>query len=287
MTYFEFLFHFCYKPLLDDEVRAKGIIYSKNKLNYAKQGELQCYLNDKKEFYSNRLAWFLEKRCIKEIRARLERYFNWIMFDEVQDIDGRDFNFLIKLCESNNNYLMVGDYFQHTFATSHDGNVNKNLYHDNMQKYINKFSKKGINANTSILSGSYRCSPKICDFIKNKLKINIASKNNNNEYCWSFIDSYDKIKEINEDVKIVKLHYKNSSKYGIYHYNWGDVKGIDSYSNVCVVLYKGAFEKFKNNTLHLLKTTAKNRLYVALTRAKENVYLIEENELEKLYSNKN
>lgn len=34
MTYFEFLYSFCYKPFLADKIKAKGIVYEPNSKNY-------------------------------------------------------------------------------------------------------------------------------------------------------------------------------------------------------------------------------------------------------------
>lgn len=44
MTYFNFLYSFCYKPFLADKVRAKGIIFESNKLRSIKKTDLKYYL---------------------------------------------------------------------------------------------------------------------------------------------------------------------------------------------------------------------------------------------------
>ena len=51
-----------------------------------------------------------------------------IIIDEIQDIAGRDFSFLEQLMTANMNMLFVGDFYQHTYDTSRDGNTNKNLF---------------------------------------------------------------------------------------------------------------------------------------------------------------
>lgn len=41
------------------------------------------------------------------------------------------------------NMLFVGDFFQHTFDTSRDGNVNKSLF-NNKLSYEERFQKRGF-----------------------------------------------------------------------------------------------------------------------------------------------
>ena len=75
---------------------------------------------------------------------------------------------------------------------------------------------------------------------------------------------------------IVKLHFRNSSKYGSSHRNWGDTKGEDHYQDVCVMLNKATAEKYAAGKLCELAPSTRNKLYVAITRAHGKVYLINE-----------
>ena len=136
MTYFKFLYNFCYKPLLSDRVRARGITYECPQNYYNQKNNINFYLTSNNYFYSNRLSLFLLELegVFSEIQERLTKYFDEFVTDEVQDIAGRDFNFLIKLMQVDINQLYVGDFFQHTYDTSRDGNVNKSLF-DDQKKY--------------------------------------------------------------------------------------------------------------------------------------------------------
>ena len=114
MRYFSFLFSFCYKPLLADKIKAKGIIYEPNENQYVKSDKQRYYISRNRYFYSNRLAYFLEKTdSCREIQERLTKYFDKLMIDEIQDISGRDFNFLDKLMTTPIEMLFVGDFHQH------------------------------------------------------------------------------------------------------------------------------------------------------------------------------
>ena len=53
MTYFQFLFRFCYKPFLADLVKARGIIYERNPHQSATQKNRHYHLSQDGYFYSN------------------------------------------------------------------------------------------------------------------------------------------------------------------------------------------------------------------------------------------
>lgn len=276
MTYFRFLYRFCYKPFMADEIGAKGVVYEPNPNQYAKQKNLDYYLSSSGYFYSNRLALFLEKQgLVDEIKSRIEKYFDEFVIDEVQDIAGRDFNFLELLMGTRVNILFVGDFYQHTFDTSRDGKVNCSLF-DDRTAYEARFTTKGILSDSITLVKSWRCGKKICDFISTNLGIQISSKRDDNESDIYFITDNRKKKMILDNPDIVKLHLKECYKYGNGRRNWGDTKGEDCYQDVCVVLNKETMKKYKSEKLSELAPSTRNKLYVAITRAHGNVYLVEE-----------
>lgn len=275
MTFFQFLYRFCYKPFLSDRCRARGIIYSPNPTRKWSQTQRAYYLTDTNYFYSNRLSLFLDKAGVMpDIRHRIETYFDEFIIDEVQDISGRDFTFLEKLMETNINMLFVGDFYQHTYNTSLDGNTNSSLFDDQMS-YMKRFSNKGMAPDLTTLVKSWRCSRSICDYVSTNLGIAISS-NRTDDTIIRFVSDATEISSILSDERIIKLHYQNSSKYGFGHKNWGDTKGEDCYSDVCVVLNKGTMQKYKAGKLRELAPSTRNRLYVAITRAHRNVYFISE-----------
>ena len=97
-----------------------------------------------------------------------------MFIDEIQDFAGNDFNFIKKISELDLNVLYVGDFYQHTFDTSRDGNVNKSLHNDYL-KYQKQFEELGFQVDLNSLEKSYRCSPSLCEFISRKLGIKIDS----------------------------------------------------------------------------------------------------------------
>jgi hypothetical protein len=226
------------------------------------------------------LALLIAKAGVLEgLKQRLEKYFDEFVIDEIQDIAGRDFSFLEQLMTANINMLFVGDFYQHTYDTSRDGNTNQNLF-DNFGRYEARFMNKGFFSDKTSLVKSWRCSSSICRFITENLGIEIYS-NQNEEMNGEagdiiFISDPDQVAAILGNPSIVKLHFRNSSKYGAGHRNWGDTKGEDHYHDVCVMLNKVTAAKYAAGKLSELAPSTRNKLYVALTRAHGKVYLINE-----------
>ena len=279
--YFTFLYRFCYKPFLSDYVGARGINYESNKNRYAKSTNLDYYLDSSDRLYSNRISLLLDKTdAIKNVQNRIKKYFDCVVFDEVQDISGRDFSFLEEVMKIDMNMFYVGDFYQHTYNTSADGNVNTSLF-DNLIKYVERFQKAGITYDDKTLIKSWRCGEPVCKYVREQLGINIYS-NKGDQGGVEFVDSDEKITEIWLNPEIVKLHYQKASTFGSGHRNWGDTKGEDCYQDVCVLLHKTTMQAYKKGNLQNLAASTRNKLYVAITRAKGNVYLVEEDHVKKL-----
>lgn len=128
MRYFPFLYQFCYKPFLADIIRAKGITYNDPppRIPNTKRA---YYISPQGYFYSNRLAYYFEKKdVIEDIKYRITKYFDEFVVDEVQDIAGRDFNFLELLMLMDTDMLFVGDFYQlnkKTMEGYHAGRLSK------------------------------------------------------------------------------------------------------------------------------------------------------------------
>lgn len=272
-SYYSFLYGFCFKPFLNDKCKTKGINYEPNTNRFAKINKREHYIDRFNRIYSSRISKLLLKTGEHQsVTDRISKYFDYMFIDEIQDFGANDFNLLKEISKANVGLTYVGDFFQHTFDTSRDGNINKSL-HENFTNYVNEFTKMGVTPDTTTLSRSFRCSPTVCKFIANSLEIQIES-HKEDETTVKYIDNEEEANRILSDVSIVKLFYKEHYKYGCFSRNWGDSKGEDKYFDVCVVLNKTTHEKYQNGKLQELASTTKNKLYVALSRAKNNLYLM-------------
>ncbi len=279
MTYFSFIHSFCYLPYLKDECKTNGIFFKPNINQYAK-GRSR-YITNGDRLYSNRISKFImEKGILKNVIERIERYFDLLFIDEIQDFAGNDFNFLLSLNTLKIPQLYVGDFYQHTFDTSRDGIVNGTL-HDDLQKYKEWYTKIGFDIDEETLSRSYRCGPVICDYISRNLGISIKSHKQDKSYIKFTKDEAD-VKELFLNNTIIKLFYQKHYAYKKYTRNWGDSKGENQYLDICVALNDGTYKKYCSSELHNLPEQTKNKLYVALTRANRNVYMVPEKVVKKI-----
>lgn len=287
MTYYKFLYEFCYKPFCSDHIRAKGISFSEEDRpnKYSQSGSNSYYFNANRKFYKSRLSKFILDKTIDDVIMRLNTFFDYLIIDECQDMDSWDLDLITNFSKSNLSLLYVGDFYQHTYSTSHDGNKNLNLYSD-LTKYKEKYEKSGFTFDDVTLSKSWRCSTKICEFIFQKLGIKISAQKDNAKEI-EFIEDTEKAIELWNNEKIAKFHYNKGKTYGHNHFNWGEVKGIDDFEDVCVLLNDSTFKSYNSNTLNNLHATTKNKLYVAITRAHGNVYLLEEKKIKGLIGTKN
>lgn len=278
MTYFTFLYQFCYKPFLSDKYKAAGICYDQRLVpQYAQKTSRSFFITANRYLYSNRLAFLLEQNFeIDNIRSRIMTYFDDFIIDEVQDIAGRDFNFIEHLMSTDVDMLFVGDFYQHTFDTSRDGNVNAKLF-ENIDAYKKRFEGKGLAVDPDSLSGSWRCSKNICDYITTSIGISIFSaRPDADNTSIEYVSGKERISAILHDEEIIKLHFQKAALAGAGHKNWGQTKGEDHYQDVCVLLNKTTAKARSTGKLNALPSSTKNKLYVALTRARGNVYLVDE-----------
>jgi len=274
-SYFTFLYSFCYRPFLALKVKAKGINWDVPPLATQKmpRGNMAFYLDGHRRLYHNRIAKLLETKCVySEIVHRLEKYFDNLYVDEVQDFGGHDFNVLNSIACANLNILFVGDYFQHTFDTSRDGNTNSNL-HDDYEKYKKRFVQMGLIVDLDTLSKSHRCGPSVCNFISKNIGIEISSHRQDVTNI-ELIECQEKADLLFHCNKRVKLFYQEHDKYNCYSENWGGSKGQDCYKSVCVILNKNTFKLFSQGKLKDLNPKTKNKFYVACTRSSEHLYLV-------------
>ena len=276
-TYFSFLYSFCLRPFLGDELRVRGINWDEPPefTLKIKRTDDRYYLDKNRRLYYSRMAGLLSvKGLVPDVNRRLSKYFDSFFVDEVQDFAGHDFNFLCDLASADVRTMLVGDFFQHTFDTSRDGNVNMNLHKD-LVTYKSKLKGQGYKIDDTTLSKSHRCSPTICDFVSQKIGIDIKS-HREDETIVKYVDSEELADQLFHQSNIVKLFYQSHQKYPCYSNNWGASKGIDNYGSVCVVLYDKADKLYKSGELISLSPTPRNKLYVACTRSRADVYFVPE-----------
>ena len=273
-TYFTFLNSFCFKPFLGDKYSAKGISwdfppdYTRFRDNDAH------YKSSTGRLFSNRLAKLVQKSALADVYERLEKYYDVMLVDEVQDFGGHDLNLLCSLAGAAIEQVLVGDFYQHTFDTSKDGPTNAKVYGD-YSKYLKKIESAGYQSDKETLIKSYRCSPTVCTFIVDNLGIQIES-HRVDETEIHYIENEDDADVLFSNNELVKLFYQNHIKYPCYSENWGKSKGQDNYQDVCLVLNGSGHKAFKSGTLSAMAAGTKSKFYVACTRTRGTLYFVDE-----------
>ena len=273
MTYFTFLHTFCFRPIVGFAMRTKGLGFSdlpdRDRFNQTQNG---YYLDGGGRLYHSRLAKLLITRnLVGEVCARIAHFFDMVCVDEVQDFAGNDFNFLMALAQVRADMLLVGDFRQHTYDTSRDRATNATL-HANFKAYTKRFRDAGFEVDMESLSHSRRCSKAVCDFISERLGIPFQTQS---ERVASVVEikSQEQADGLWRQPDVVKLFFQEHWKYGCWSQNWGASKGEDHYDEVCVVLNPNTMTHHKKGELANLAPGTLNKLYVALSRSRGNVYL--------------
>ncbi|HCK0217273.1 TPA: DNA helicase UvrD [Klebsiella oxytoca] len=274
MTWFEFLHGFCFRPFLQEHLASRGLSFSQPLLRIPRTNRLY-YQDNSGRIYHRRLAQLLMARgMLPDICNRLERYYDELLVDEVQDFAGNDFNFLLALCEAEMSVLFAGDFYQHTFDTSRDGNVNSTL-HDDINRYEARFTAAGVMVDRDTLSRTWRCSSTVCQFITERLNIRIDA-HDLRETSIDIVTETEHVAALHADDSVIKLFYSEHHRYGCYSLNWGASKGLDHFQDVCIVMGATHWRLLNRSNLQTLPPSSRNKLYVACSRARGNIYFVSE-----------
>ncbi|WML52197.1 hypothetical protein RCG17_22840 [Neobacillus sp. PS3-12] len=270
--YFEFLLKFIIKPLCPFAIR--NICYEIPNFRNP-----SAFTNDKSKIYANRMAKYILEN-LSDFKQRMDRYFDEVFIDEMQDLASDDFKWMLSLSDLKIPVTLVGDFFQSTFASSRRGNHLKNLYKD-FSVYKEVIEGEGYIFDTTTLINSYRCTLTVCNFIKEKIGIDIESANSNSSEIGIITNTED-IKRILENNEIKKLFYQNSKKFYLNGDNWGNSKGM-TFKHVCIVLNDTTYKKYEKNELSELAPQTLCKFYVACTRTSGDLWFIKEKDIPSNY----
>lgn len=279
MTWFEFLHCFCFRPFLQEQLATRGLNFSQPLLRLPRTHPLH-YQDSRGRLYHRRLAQLLTARgLLPDICKRLARYYDEVLVDEVQDFAGHDFNFFLALCNADVSVLFAGDFYQHTFDTSRDGNVNSTP-HDNIAHYEARFEAAGVTPDRETLSRTWRCSTTVCKFITEQLNIRIDAHGTHGTLIETVTDP-ERVATLHADNSVIKLFYREHHRYYCQSLNWGASKGLDHFHDVCIVMGAEHWRLLNRQELHALPPSSRNKLYVACSRARGNIYFVPETHLRK------
>lgn len=276
-TYFSLLYSFAIRPF---KYRSQ-LSLKVSGLRFDMPPERSRYLKSPLRFigggfiYHSRAINFVNE-CVgfDKFIARFEMFFDEIFIDEVQDFAGYDFDLIEEILPKVNvRVLCCGDFYQHTFDTSRDGNKNKSLY-TNCEKYKRRLRKVGYEIDEKLLSVCHRCQPAVCDLIARRFGMQIVSGSKDGQSNVRFVDELSMIKRVVADNKIEKLFYDDSAKYLFPARNWGASKGLE-FNDVCVFVNNDHWRYLQGEPKKELNPKTRNKLYVACSRTRGNLYIVD------------
>lgn len=220
------------------------------------------------------------------ILQNVSRFYDVVYIDEFQDFRKKDYELLMLFPKFFPEVIMVGDYYQHSVA----GKNNEGIPFEKGRKkvpvgyvdFIKNLKDMGIEVDCVTLQKSRRCSEAVCAFIRKRLGIQIKGDEHEGA-IFTLIPGSDKNfvpVEILKDDRIPKLVYRDAAKQQkIKAINWSYAKG-DTFEDICVILTENTEAVIKGPLPEDISPSTRNKLYVAITRAKRNVYLLRKSEYE-------
>jgi superfamily I DNA/RNA helicase len=217
------------------------------------------------------LACRIDKASGGAVIQRLERIYDHIFIDEVQDLVGYDLAFLDRLFAADFDVTVVGDPRQHLFATN---NGRKNLKYRGAG-LIGWFAERAHVCDREDRHESYRCNQDICgfasalfpDYPPMQAKYNAVTGHDGIHEITRF-----EVLEYAEKYRPQVLrHDKRADTQGLTAMNFGVSKG-STFDRVLIFPTKPMLEYLQDHDPKKLKRP--ETLYVAVTRARHSVTFV-------------
>ena len=184
------------------------------------------------------LSYYIIEKYPSEIIEFLNSRFSYIIVDEAQDLQGYREEFAKLIYKSNIKLILLGDDNQ---------NINGG------GKWFEELEADETNTIT------HRCTEKVCEWIRNNLKIEIYGNSNEGEY------------------KLIKhsevLKYDDGKRVLLYSANIGKNKEIiENWKGKKETIKKVKGSTIENDVVIIGMSLNKKNLYTAITRTKKNAY---------------
>lgn len=295
-TWFSFLLKHGVRPfqgvLLERKIKGLILVNSQSGLKGYTKFKQPIYFGEEREFeqhyfthglkiYSDKLAKFVF-RCNEKsggnVIDRISRIYSHIFIDEVQDLAGYDLELLKLFFNCNSTIQLVGDPRQGTYSTN-SAPKNKKFKKANIINFFTDKIDNLITDDTSLLT-NYRCNKPICD-LSNKLFPNFrATSSGNNTLTEHSGVFFIRKKDIDSYLqKFNPIQLRDSKKTNVNNdyrvMNFGESKGL-SFDRILIYPTKPFLDWLIDNNADLAETS-RSKLYVALTRARYSVAIVNDN----------
>ena len=232
------------------------------------------YFNDSMSIYSDKLSKLVIKcnhNSSGSVIKRLEKIFDLIYIDEVQDMAGYDLEIIKLFLKSKIRLSMVGDPRQTVYLTHHERKYGK-YSEGKIREFIKAECKSICEIDKESLKNSYRNSAVICA-LSSKLYPDynecISSLDKTHSHTGIFFVRQSNVKKYGEAHKPLQLRLRNEKgkepRLTTLIMNFGESKGLEA--NHVFIYPTVDMLNWLNGSKAELKFKTKAQLYVALTRA--------------------
>jgi len=306
-TWFSFLIEHGARPyqgyVYDSDIRGMQLVSKRSGVRFrTKEGQPRYwgeddlenfYFDQKGKIYSDKLAKFA-LRCQKEskgaVGSRIEKIFDEIMIDEVQDLAGFDLDIILLFLKLNCKLLMVGDPRQVTYLTAHVPRLKK--YADGkIAEFLREKAPKRTpcEIDEQTLNVSHRNNAEICAFSSLLYPSFEPSRPCDCAECQAeagthrgiFLVRAGDVPEYLRTYRPTQLKWDNrvSVDCEFEHLTFGRSKGR-SFDHVLIYPTKRMIEWLRDQNNDLAQGT-RAKLYVAITRARHSAAFVIDELMEK------
>ena len=282
---------------IKNDEQGKPIYYQGRPLTYGENDFKNFYFTKNWKIYSDKISKFIvgcNEKVNGEIISRMSRIYSHIFIDEVQDLAGYDLEIIKLLFNSNVEIILVGDPRQVTYLTNHYKKYTK--YKDgNIKEFIQNECKSLIDENSideNSLKKSHRNNKAICEY-SSKLypeyeksepcDCNIC-RSNVSEHEGVFLIKKENLDYYLEEYNPIQLIWDKRTEINNNYpaLTFGKSKG-KTYERVLIYPTSNIKKWIKDNTFDFTKfengkkkkiKDAKEKFYVALTRARHSVAIV-------------
>ena len=264
--------------------RVKGLAWVDGTLPRNLSG-VDFYLNSAGDAYSERLGLLAAKTLKADGEAvidRLERIFDEIYIDEVQDLRGNDLDVLDALIRSKIRVVLVGDVRQRLLSTSKSSRRHGEYDGLGLNNWFREMAEKEL-LNLQTIEETWRCCPEVIQFADQMFtsgrflptKSKVAVPDGMHHGVWLLEEPY-----IDEYVR--RFHpacYRDSVRTKLVGTdsatNFGLCKGATE--DHVLIFPTGPMKKFWKDRTNNLAEKSRMNAYVAITRARWSVAIYVDN----------
>lgn len=286
LGWYSFLIQHIIKPYLPDlyaGARVAGLHFVEGQDPSTYRSGVNRYLDDECRVYSSRVG----KLAVDVLQAssgavidRLERLYDEIYIDEVQDLTGNDLDLVEALLGSSIDITLVGDVRQSIYSTSRSDQKNKQYNGLDKVVWFRSLRDRGVCELVEVTE-TWRCRQEIVDLADRVLPARLAfpstashestETGHDGVFVVSSKDAIAYISQWKPDVYRHSSQTRVSEGVDVPVMTFGSVKGI-TVERVLIFPTEPIRQFLRNDTP--LTDESASKLYVAITRARHSVTFV-------------